>query len=50
MTRKSAHSSRQREARFGQGIFIPHSSWSRVQRPAGMSVLAPEDFWARLGL
>jgi hypothetical protein len=32
-------------------IYIPHSSWSRVDsKPAPAAPIAAEDFWARLGL
>ncbi len=31
-------------------IHIPHSSWSRTERTGPTEAIAPEDFWARLGL
>ena len=30
---------------------LPHSSWSRTDRTRGRNaMIAPDDFWARLGL
>jgi hypothetical protein len=32
-------------------IHIPHSSWNRTEPQSGRKALiAPDDFWARLGL
>ena len=34
----------------GRDIYIPHSSWSRKPRTTADAVIAPEDFWAKLGI
>ena len=50
MTHKQARVRQQRQDQTPQ-IHIPHSSWSRVERNrSAEAVLAPGDFWARLGL
>ncbi|HEX7876916.1 MAG TPA: hypothetical protein VF489_10075 [Sphingobium sp.] len=50
MTRKSTRARQQSRADRRPEIHIPHSSWSRVQRVAPATSLAPEEFWTRLGL
>ncbi|QJR01855.1 hypothetical protein HH800_06350 [Sphingobium yanoikuyae] len=50
MTHKQDRVRQQRQDQTPQ-IHIPHSSWSRVERNrSAEAVLAPGDFWARLGL
>ena len=41
---------RKRQHQTARDIHIPHSSWTRQPRAAPNAALAPEDFWARLGL
>ncbi|WP_176400356.1 hypothetical protein [Sphingobium sp. Z007] len=32
-------------------VYLPHSSWARVERKSTTTpAIAPDDFWARLGL
>ncbi|MDO7833554.1 hypothetical protein Q4610_00695 [Sphingobium sp. HBC34] len=51
MTRKISRARDQRRARPAQHIYIPHSSWTkRDATPAAGATIAPDDFWARLGL
>ncbi|WP_196221786.1 hypothetical protein [Sphingobium sp. CAP-1] len=51
MTRKITRRHPQRRAQPAQHVYIPHSSWTRVDSaPAVNSAIAPDDFWARLGL
>jgi len=50
MTHKQVRVRQRRQVKASQ-IHIPHSSWSRVEPIRGAeTVLAPGDFWARLGL
>ncbi|WHO37535.1 hypothetical protein PMI04_013270 [Sphingobium sp. AP49] len=50
MTHKPVRTRQQRLPKKAQ-IHIPHSSWSRVvPHRSGEAVLAPDDFWTRLGL
>ena len=41
---------RKRQQQTARDIHIPHSSWTRQPPTAANAALAPEDFWARLGL
>ena len=41
---------RKRQHETARDVYIPHSSWSRQPQAAASAALAPEDFWARLGL
>ncbi|MCI4588915.1 hypothetical protein MOK15_02170 [Sphingobium sp. BYY-5] len=51
MTRTTIRSRRQRRAQPTQNIYLPHSSWTRVEPvPAANATIAPDDFWLRLGL
>ncbi|MBV2150575.1 hypothetical protein KRZ98_20435 [Sphingobium sp. AS12] len=51
MTHKATRSRQSRAAETARRVTIPHSSWSRIDRSRGGSALiAPDDFWARLGL
>ncbi|EQB32225.1 hypothetical protein [Sphingobium ummariense] len=49
MSRKSLRQQRRAEER--DRVHIPHYSCSRIERPASAAAsIAPDDFWARLGL
>lgn len=51
MTPKSVHARRPRRQGASPRGIIPHSSWSRIEPlRSGSAVIAPDDFWARLGL
>ena len=52
MTRKNSHARRQsRRDQHEPRIHIPHSSWNRAASArGGNTLIAPDDFWARLGL
>lgn len=52
MTRKPTRISPPRRVSSAAQIHIPHSSWARVERsaPNASATIAPDDFWARLGL
>jgi hypothetical protein len=51
MTSKATRARPSRLTETAPRVTIPHSSWSRVDRSRGGSALiAPDDFWARLGL
>lgn len=51
MTRKISRARRQHPAQPTSHVYLPHSSWSRVERShAAVAPLEPDDFWARLGL
>ncbi|WP_200928274.1 hypothetical protein [Sphingobium sp. Leaf26] len=51
MTRTTQDRRRASAASTTQTIYLPHSSWARVERnPAANQTIAPADFWARLGL
>lgn len=51
MTSKTTRSRQSHTPETAPRVTIPHSSWSRVDRSRGGSALiAPDDFWARLGL
>lgn len=41
----------QRTALPAQHVYLPHSSWARVQhKPTSDVPIGADDFWARLGL
>lgn len=51
MTRTTQNRRASSAATTTQGIYLPHSSWARIERkPAANGTIAPADFWARLGL
>lgn len=51
MTHKAVHARRPRRKGASPRTIIPHSSWSRIDPPRGGGTpIAPDDFWARLGL
>lgn len=52
MTRNIIRSrARTRTSTKSAAIHIPHSSWNRTEPQSGRKALiAPDDFWARLGL
>lgn len=51
MTRKTTRPRDQRRAHPAQHVYIPHSSWTKVETaPASSTPIAPDDFWGRLGL
>ncbi|WP_420144181.1 hypothetical protein [Sphingobium sp.] len=51
MTRNSPSRRKPDHARQSQHVYLPHSSWARVERkPAVSTPIAPDDFWARLGI
>jgi hypothetical protein len=52
MTRKTADRPRPRRTdEVPEEIYIPHPSWTRPNRePVANEVLAPGEFWAKLGL
>ncbi len=53
MTHKNSQSRKYHPVSVKQAptIHIPHSSWSRTEQARGRDALiAPDDFWARLGL
>lgn len=51
MTHKAVHARRSHREGADVRVTIPHSSWSRVTPPRnGSVVIAPDDFWARLGI
>lgn len=51
MTHKIVHTRRPRRNAESARVIIAHSSWSRIDPPrSGSTLIAPDDFWARLGL
>jgi hypothetical protein len=50
MTRKSVRSQHKRRSDRRRDIYLPHSSWSRASAVPANAAIAPDDFWARLGL
>lgn len=51
MTRTTNRPRQPRQSRADSHVYLPHSSWARVDRkPTTATVIAPDDFWARLGL
>ncbi|MEC3910843.1 hypothetical protein U5A82_10280 [Sphingobium sp. CR2-8] len=51
MNRKTTRPHPQRPVRGDNHVYLPHSSWARVDRKlTAATVIAPDDFWARLGL
>ncbi|MEC3949860.1 hypothetical protein [Sphingobium sp. HWE2-09] len=51
MTRIITRPRSPRPVRADDHIYVPHSSWNRSDRKAVTGgAIAPDDFWARLGL
>ncbi|WP_179045115.1 hypothetical protein [Sphingobium lactosutens] len=51
MTRLVTRTRRSRPAQPDGHVYLPHSSWARVERkPASSVPIAADDFWARLGI
>jgi hypothetical protein len=51
MTRTTQNRRQSRITQPADALYLPHSSWTRVEhKPAANNTIAPDDFWARLGL
>ncbi len=51
MTRKITRPRQPRRAQQGGYVYVPHPSWARGEgKSATTPAIAPDDFWARLGL
>ncbi|BBF70989.1 hypothetical protein K9B33_21190 [Sphingobium sp. 3R8] len=51
MTRKTTRPRQPHRVQPDSHVYLPHSSWTRVERKAAVGgAIAPDDFWARLGL
>lgn len=50
MTNKTIRSQKHVRHRERNEVRIPHSSWSRHENAKGQALIAPADFWSRLGL
>ncbi len=50
MTSKTTRPRQPNRVQPDNHVYLPHSSWTRVERKSAGGAIAPADFWARLGL